>query len=114
MKLKRYVLLDNNRVVDRKTETNELIIRILERIECDDTENLCRQLVSTSDNALELAVKGDLIEDELGEIVMVKGNDKKRGCIMLSGFLVSVEYKYIYKLYKLIGKDYICVWEKGN
>ena len=105
MKLKRYVLLDNNRIVDIEKLDGYLMFNIIKAIENEGE-------VATSDEVLELAVKGDLIEDELGEIVMVKGNAIEQGMIVLPGFLELVEYRFIYKLYKKIGKDYICVWEK--
>ena len=72
--LKRYVLLDNTMIVDRNKLDHTphgkdyLMLSILERIANDDTENLCRQLVKTSDNILDLAEVGDCVESAFGGI----------------------------------------------
>lgn len=126
MKLKRYVLLDNNKIVDRtKLDTTNacgyLMSNIIKAIENDDTENLCRQLVATSDDVFDLvrcsAMGGlkedtftdDYIADEEGTLHRVL-NITTHSTICCDGWAFSKDKATA--IYKLIGKDYICVWEK--
>lgn len=119
MKLKRYVLLDNNRIVDRTKlnpdiSSDYLMIKILAAIE-NEHINVCRQLVATSDEATDLIRLSDLVENngfimQVGEIIY----DNMNECNWFyerSGNGVCTRPD---KFYKLIGKDYICVYEKGE
>lgn len=109
MELKRYVLLDNNMVVDR-TKLDEmsayghLMLGILKRIELNDTENLCRQLVSTSDNVSDLIRKLDLILINTGRVILIRSEEQVRYWKAQCHRLIAI--------YKLQCKDYICVWER--
>ncbi len=104
MELKRYVLLDNNRIVDREKKLHWPIPGILKRIEDDDTENLCRQLVATSDDVTDLIRKDDLILINTGRVIRIRSEEQLR--------YWKTQNHRIVKLFKPIYKDYICVWEK--
>lgn len=117
MKLKRYVLLDNAMVVDRTKlnpdiSSDYLMIKILAAIE-NEHVNVCRQLVATSDEATDLIRPLDLVENngfimQVDEIIYDNMNERN-WFYERSGNRVCTRPD---KIYKLIGKDYICVWEK--
>jgi len=63
--MKRYVLLDNDLIYDRTKldkDKDWLIIRILERIDKGETDNLARQIKLQSDNLIDLLEVGDCVE----------------------------------------------------
>lgn len=126
MKLKRYVLLDNNRIYDREkldptSSYDSLMSTIFEAIENGETENLCRQLVATSDDVFDLvrcsAMGGlkedtftdDYIADEEGTLHRVL-NITTHGTICCDGWAFSKDEATA--IYKLIGNDYFCVWKR--
>jgi len=119
MKLKRYVLLDNNRIFDReKLDTTNayghLMSNIFNAIE-NKKENICRQLVATSDDVTDLIIIGDIVKytNSYGfiEINQVYGVDKYYLLTRLGGIIYKEK---ILAIYKLIDKDYISVWEKED
>lgn len=115
MKLKRYVLLDNHRIVDRtKLKPDELMSNIIKAIE-NEEENVCRKLVATSNDVANLIVIGDLVKytNSYGfiEINKVYGIGKYYFLTREGGV---IDKEKILAIYKLIDKDYICVWEKGE
>jgi len=113
MKLKRYVLLDNHRIVDRtKLKPDELMFNIIKAIE-NEEENVCRKLVATSNDVINLIVIGDLVKytNSHGfiEINKVYGIGKYYSLTREGGI---IDKEKILAIYKLVDKDYICVWEK--
>lgn len=108
MELKRYVLLDNNRIVDReKLDTTNsygyLMSNILKAIE-NEEENVCRKSVATSDDITDLIRKDDLILINTGRVIRIRSEEQLR--------YWKAQNHRIVKLFKPIYKDYICVWEK--
>jgi hypothetical protein len=72
--MKRYVLLDNGIIYDRNKLSKDrdwLILRILERIDKGETNNLVRQIKLQSDNLIDLLEVGDCYETKDAEIYSI-------------------------------------------
>lgn len=112
MKLKRYVLLDNNRIYDIEKLDGYIMFNIFKAIENDDTENLCRQLVATSDDVTDFIRENDLVryEDYNGVFLVEEVEEVGHNWVVLETKILPKNR--IVAIFKLIGKDYICVWEK--
>jgi hypothetical protein len=119
MKLKRYVLLDNNLIYDReKLDTTNayghLMSNIFKAIE-NEEENVCRQLVATSDDVFDLIRKDDLIARHFEILnVVVKMADDSLGIITERRYFHNIKdiKNSIQAIYKPIDNDYICMWKR--
>lgn len=123
MKLKRYVLLDNNLIYDReKLDTTNayghLMSNIFKAIE-NEKENVCRQLVATSDDVFDLIRKDDLIarhfeDDGLILNVVVKMADDSLGIVTERRYFHNIKdiKNSIQAIYKPIVNNYICMWKR--
>jgi|GEM_PF-3193023 len=116
MKLERYVLLDNEIIYDQESiKEDELIYRIIKRIENGDTENLCRKFVKSSNNILDLVEVGDLVEctyhkeattgekwveTPIHSIITISDKYFKRYINHLHGLSIEKTHKFITAIYK--------------
>lgn len=111
IKLKRYVLLDNNNLVDRvklNNDRNWFIAGLLKAIE-NGEENLCRTVIATSDNVFDLVRPDDYIADSEGTLQRVLTVSTHGTIACLNWFFVKEEATAIYKWQD---KNLICVWER--
>lgn len=106
MKIKRYVLLEDNRFIDttkRKyfKDSNNYLCMFY------DNTNVSYQIgkiKATSDEATDLIRLLDLILTSTGRMILIRSEEQVK--------YWKAQSHRINKFYKLIGKDYICVWEK--
>lgn len=138
MKLKRYVLLEDNGVINTK---GKLIGIDVEKYGFNtyDSDELYwfdgifsfpkGKITATSDEATDLIRENDLIEIKLNDenldnfytrqVVYTVVNDIRCNILGVEndkGWFrhISSLGENILAIFKLIGKDYICVWEKEN
>ena len=120
MKLKRYVLLDNNHIIT--SDNNDLWQDYPgEWSYTDNGEGSYgeyHKVVNTSDSVFGLVDFGDLIEYQNGdykEVFQITKPDNGEGEMELNyETLLNIPegYGYIVAIYKKQIKNYICVWEK--
>jgi len=116
MKLKRYVLLDNNRIVDLKVEADHKIDRIayLGKPLLIGNKDFGK-IIATSDDATDFIRENDLVRYEDYNGVLIVGEVEEVEDIRNNWVLLETKIlpkNRIVTIYKLIGDDYICVWKK--
>jgi len=113
--MKRYVLLDNDLIYDRTKldkDKDWLILRILEKIDKGETDNLARTLKHQSDNLIDLAEVGDMVElDNKWEILKVLRFNKDSEIVCMVRTSSNTEE---YALHDYRKKHITALWKRNG
>jgi len=109
------VLLDNDLIYDRTKldkDKDWLIIRILERIDSGETNNLVRQIKLQSDNIIDLTEVGDCVElDNEWEILKVLRFNKDSEIVCMVRTSSNTE-EYAFHDYR--SKHITAIWKRNG